>query len=791
MSISCYARGVSFAALILTVPAVAKADPVGFDLPAQPLAASVKAVASAEGLTLAVNDDLLAGKTAPALKGKFEADDALRRVLQGSGLGVTVTGRVAEITALQGEVMLAPVRVGAAKDGGAEAGYRVDTLRSVGPLGARDVLDTPYSMTVLPQDLIENVQAPSPDLVIQMNPFSQLSVPTARGYNVTEYIRGFSAMQMYDGNRETLVAYEDVEDKDRVEVLNGLSGLLNGGASATTTLPGGTVNYILKRPTDTPFADVTAGVYDTTVPFTHLDIGGPVGDKIGYRFNAVVESGNTAVDQQNLSHYLLSGAVDAHLADTVLLQFDLSDSYRKWNGLDALWGTASAKIPFPSAPSASKNYGQPWTFWETALLHAGTNLTWDAGDALTIRTSFRFGERDSKDLYENNTFQANGTYSEGLSYSAPGLSNLYEGYAYADYKAATFGIDHKITFGYSIDRTVSYSAIVPFQSVASLTGLSVAAPLAVAEYPWHDLRRQKSSDATNESLVLADAVTIDDQWSLMVGINDAHLLSESFNYQTSDSLASAYNRSDVTPSGSVIFKPLPWLSTYATYMQGLEPGGGPAAVSATGTNGTRPVSNAGALLAPIVDTEYEVGAKAQVGDSLLTLALFDITRPSDIYLPDGPVSYTYTEEGSEEHKGVELGISGKVTANLTLWGGVTLMDAQITRNANNPALVGTRPAGVSDRLVKLYAEYAVDQVPGLTLTGGVIYAGNYYATAGNVGLLPSYVVGNLGVRYEAEFYRTPTVFRLNVDNVANSNYWLAPGYEGDPRAIMGSVEVKF
>jgi iron complex outermembrane receptor protein len=341
-------------------------------------------------------------------------------LLAGSGLAIATTDDNAVITKQTGEITLDPVKVGDTKkaaEGSAEVGYRVDTLHSVGPLGAMNVLDTPYSMTVIPHQLIENVQAPSPDPIIQMNPFSQLNTPTTRGYNVTETIRGFSAMQLFDSSRESLVAYEDLEDKDRVEILNGLSGFLNGNAAASTVLPGGTINYILKRPTDTQFTDLTVGEYYNYDPYTHVDVGGPVGEKFGYRLNAVGQSGDTAVDRQSLTRYLISGAFDFHLADNFLLQLDLSNSYRKLNGIDAYWGTASSSVPFPSAPNAAKNFGQPWTFWETSMLHTGTNMTWEVNNALTLRSSFRFAQRDSKDLYENNTLQSNGTFSEAIGFS--------------------------------------------------------------------------------------------------------------------------------------------------------------------------------------------------------------------------------------------------------------------------------------------------------------------------------------------------------------------------------------
>src|SRR5450631_548902 len=40
-----------------------------------------------------------------------------------------------------------------------EDGYRVDAVDSIGPLGTTKILDTPYMIGILPQELIENSQA--------------------------------------------------------------------------------------------------------------------------------------------------------------------------------------------------------------------------------------------------------------------------------------------------------------------------------------------------------------------------------------------------------------------------------------------------------------------------------------------------------------------------------------------------------------------------------------------------------------------------------------------------------
>ena len=71
--------------------AAAWAAPFNWDLQAQPLASALRAVAQRAGLSLELAADLNVSARAPALQGLLELDEALRRLLAGSGLTATVS----------------------------------------------------------------------------------------------------------------------------------------------------------------------------------------------------------------------------------------------------------------------------------------------------------------------------------------------------------------------------------------------------------------------------------------------------------------------------------------------------------------------------------------------------------------------------------------------------------------------------------------------------------------------------------------------------------------------------
>ncbi|KXK50275.1 MAG: TonB-dependent receptor protein, partial [Nitrosomonas europaea] len=59
------------------------------------------------------------------------------------------------------------------KQGTAEEGYRVSNISGIGLWGERSLRDTPYSISVVPSDLIENVNAQNMGQIFKMNPLTQ------------------------------------------------------------------------------------------------------------------------------------------------------------------------------------------------------------------------------------------------------------------------------------------------------------------------------------------------------------------------------------------------------------------------------------------------------------------------------------------------------------------------------------------------------------------------------------------------------------------------------------------
>lgn len=668
------------------------------------------------------------------------------------------------------------------KEGTAHDGYRSNTVSSVGNLGSMKIQDTPYSFSVLPQDLIKNVQATSPQSLFDIAPTLDVNLPESAAVTTRVESRGFKIDSAEDGMRFLTFNFGPVpiEDKERIEVLNGLGGFLYG-----STDPGGMLNYVLKRPTAERLATVTTGYYAGSGYF-HADLGGPIGDgRFGYRLNIVDQSGAQPVDHQSIQRSLFSGALDWHLTDRLLLQFDAAHQDYRLDGPSTLWALTGLNIP---APDASKNWSEPFSYAQFNDTNAGLRLKWDINDDLSFRAGYKYRYNSSRDVgVQNLAISPNGSYSQFVNKLADQISSDQAAYALFDASLMTGSIKHKITAGVfgnkdygSVPLDNNPRVTVPgfnFFNPALDGPAQQAAATAAANLITGLKPNAVFQQDYNYNAVLGDVVEFDPSLSAIVGANYVTIRSNTF---TNGVPATSYSRSKITPSASLIYKVVPAVSAYATYIQGLESGG-----VAGLTSGGLPVTNPGAA-APTTDTQYEVGVKANIGESLLTFALFDINKASQVFTPNAAnTAVTFANDGREEHKGMELTLTGKVARDLTLFGGVTAFDAKITQQPGSPQLVGKRPVGVSPFMAKLYAEYAIHPIPGLSVNGGFQYYGNAPLNNQNTASTPGYFVENVGARYETRLLRTPTVFRLNVLNVANKNYWINGGVQGGGTAVEG------
>ncbi len=242
----------------------------------------------------------------------------------------------------QDSVELAPVQV---SDSYGDEGYQVHEA-SVGGFQPAPLLDTPASVSVFSQPLLEDRQVRLLSEVLQ----SDASVGESYapiGYYENFNVRGFelNAASSYRINGQTIAGEQNValENKQQVELLKGLSGLQSGVSE-----PGGLINYVTKRAADV--RSVTISTNAQGQRYLATDLGGWFGSErqFGLRANLAHEDIRSYVDHADGQRDFASLAFDWQINPDATLQLDAEYQHREQRSVPGYQLLGAAHCPTPS-----------------------------------------------------------------------------------------------------------------------------------------------------------------------------------------------------------------------------------------------------------------------------------------------------------------------------------------------------------------------------------------------------------------------------------------------------------
>ncbi|EKO3965097.1 TonB-dependent siderophore receptor [Vibrio fluvialis] len=703
------------------------------------------------------------------------------------GLGVVAalalgqTGYVgAEETATQSsEAKEVITIVGSQVDlGGDYQGGQVARSGRAGILGNQDFMDTPFSSSNYTSKLIEDQQAKSVGDVLKNDP----TVRQAVGYgNFQELymIRGFPVYSddmtlngVYGILPRQYVAAEMLE---RVEVFRGANSFVNGAAPGGSAI-GGSINLVPKRAGSEPLTRVTLGTQSGGQAYGAMDVARRFGDnqENGVRVNVVARNGDDAVDDQETQLGVLSLGFD-HQGENFRMSADLG--YQDHH-IDAPRPSVTPGSTIPSLPSSDANYAQDWTYTDEKQLFGVVRGEYDFSNQTTgwIAGGMRRGKEHN--LLANPTADADGNLMAYL-FENVREDTVMSGDTGVRHEFSTGSVGHTVVVSGSVYQSRSKNAYVMSSStdVGSLYDYDSLDQFAGLYYGGSLSDPKETERVTYSSAALADTLSLfDDQVKVMLGARLQRVETKSFDYNSGDE-SSSYGSTALTPSVGVVYQPMLDVSLYANYSEALLPG-----EIAPSTNNGSDVANAGEVLKPNRSEQYEVGAKYDNGSYGAVVSLFQISKPSYMYDSNN----SYTDNGEQRNRGIELSAFGEPIESVKVLGGVTLIDAEIVKSATT-ASEGKQAIGVPKVQANVNIEWATPFVEGLTLEGRTLYTGSQYASADNSLELPSWTRFDLGARYGMKLGDNALTLRARVDNVTDKSYWAsAGGYPGSNYLVQGA-----
>lgn len=760
-----------------------------YEVPAGSLSAALTRFAGLAGVNLSVDPALVNGRNSAGLSGDFAVEEGFARLLQGSGLQLMPVGEQAYTLVpapSSGSLELAPTSIlgaGGTTDGQAYAGGQVARRGSQGMLGARDFMDTPFSMTTYTQEAVKNQQARTLGDLIASDPSVRATNPAGGRYEQFT-IRGLSLFNSdvsYNGLYGILPTYTiDMEMAERVDILKGPSQLVNGISPRGSV--GGGINVVPKRATDKPITEFTGSYASDSQVGGAVDIARRFGDedKFGIRFNGVKQSGDTTWDHQTVDRQMAVLGLDFR-GERLRLSTDIGHTERNTDApQERVQIGPNAKVP--NANDVRDNYAQSWSKARTEDTFGMVNAEYDVNDSVMLYGGVGARKSDHDFLRHAVSITNNAgdfsvqprdfTRDENVRTATAGVRNWFK----------TGPVSHEVNLAASYFYMDFENGGARYAASPSNLFNPVDTPT-----PANPTRRDDKVYTENRfsGLALSDTLGFfDDRLLLTLGARWQRVKVDDWTNNVKGD--TAYDEEKVSPSGGILYKVTDELSVYANYMEGLSQGKIAPSTSI----------NEDEIFPPFISRQVEVGAKYDLGSFAFTGSVFRIKQPA---YETNAASRVFGPNGKRENNGVELTMFGEPLKGFRLLGGVMYIDSEL-KNTTGGTFDGNRAPATPEYNVNVGAEWDVPTVQGLTLTGRGIYTSSQYLDQANTKDIDSSERFDVGARYAFKVDQKTVTLRANVENVMDKRYWSSAGASDDsepgltlatPRTYLISATVGF
>ncbi|WP_295238358.1 TonB-dependent receptor [Veillonella sp.] len=666
------------------------------------------------------------------------------------------------------------------------AGGQVSRVNSIGMLGKKDFLDTPFNVTGITAATMANQQATN--IIDVTSNDASVNDQTLSGASNAWNIRGFKTTQQdVQFNGVYGIAprfYTGVEGLDRVEILKGPSAMLSGMAPNDTV--GGVINFVPKRAGDMPVNQVTLS-YGTGHQFSQqLDMSRRFNDgKYGVSLT-VLNRGKqeTTYKDESNSASTVSLGLDAK-GERWRTSLDLGYVYNDIENPQyrvSISEKVAAKLTALPDVADDAKFGAPGTYRRITEKFGLWKGEYDLNEDWTAYAAF--GMRSTSMDYLYNTFTlSNAKGSSKIAYKHNGqLNKGITAELGVKGKIETNSLDHEISIGAS---RIDYKRYMNNRNIdLAGTGVTSVYNPTFDAYIDDNISYLPLNDKNSlKSIAISDVIsTKDKKWQFMVGGRLQSVKTDTYSYKNNNLTGvTSYDETAFSPGFAIVHKLNDKTSIYANYIQGLS----------AGDIVTDPeAANPNVVFAPYKTKQYEVGAKFDFGKFATTVSAFQLIKPSMI---ENTQTKIYSVDGEQRNRGIEVSFFGKPTKGTRWLGGFTFLDAKYTATKGG-INEGNRVAAVPRYSAVVGLEHDLKGVEGLTLTTKLTYNGSAYINATNTLGTPAWVRWDLGARYKFNWHNTPMTVRANVYNVLDTVRWRAlenAVYLGTGRTFALSVTADF
>lgn len=794
-----HASGMILLTALCGITSNVSAEPIA--IPAGSLATALNRLAENSDLQLVYDTAMTAGKKSPGIQGDFTPNQALGKLLQGTGLTHSVSGdgtilitaapkteaaapaekslpqKAAEPTLLKPMTVTAEADKGDDDSDPYNKSYKI-TNSSTATKTDTSIMETPLSIQVVPKAVLKDQQAfRIQDAVKNVSGVQQKTFGGADNF----IVRGFDAGRLLfrNGTRIPLVNF-DLANIQQIEVLKGPSSILFGRIE-----PGGMINAVTKRPQEVASYSLEQRFGSFDLYRTEANATGAITkDKsLLYRVDLSYLDTNSFRDSGFDKRIFVAPSFTWKPVESTEfnLSYDYLDEDRPFDSGHPAVDGKLGQLPI------NRQFDQPGLYDNYQYHLIDFNWSHKFNDQWQLRNGVTA-------MFLDENWEE--TYSWGLSDNHSvgrdswfGGRNRDQQTVYLDVtgKFDTLGVKHNVLIGADYFSEDMKSAVTDID----LGSVDIYNPV----FPNLDLAAIRNQP-TNDNFISENSwygIYFQDQITLW---NKLHILGGGrYDITTSgtgfseNSIAEAKSGfSDIetnrfNPRVGILYQPWQWLSLYGNYVESI----------GAANNGR---SRTGTPFDPEIAEQFEAGFKTELFDKRLTstIAFFHLTKHN--VLTPNPNDPTFSVAiGEARSQGIEVDVSGQITNELSLIGTYAWTDTRITKD--NSGNQGNRLPNAPLHSGSLWLKYDFQQafLKGFSFGAGVFAADKRFGDNLNSFYDDAYARVDVMAAYKFNIGSTRLTTQLNINNVTDTEYFTlrrkGQNLPAEPLTVMGSLRLEY
>ena len=762
-----------------------------FALAAKPLPQALSDFSRVTGISVVYTDEAPYAITAPAVSGQMSAEQALQRLLGGSGFTFRRTDGhtlVLEPLPSEGTLNLGATTITSVMD--QSMSYQPPPTSSVMRSSAL-LQEIPQTVNVIPAQVIRD-QAPRnlDDALANVSGITQGN--TLGSTQDSVMTRGFGDNRNGSIMRDGMPVVQGRglnASVERIEVLKGPASLLYGIQD-----PGGVVNMVSKKPELEQYNALTlrGSTYGEGKNGSGggLDSTGALGDTgLAYRM---------ILDHEDEDYWRNYGTHRETLVAPSLAWFGESTTllfayeHREFLTPFDRGTVIDPRDNHPLDISRERRLDEPFNNMEgrSDLYH------FEADHALNDDWNAHFGYSWNRETYDASQVRITaidtnrGTLTRSMDGTQNAISTDRFTTASLEGKVKVAGMQHDLVFGIDDEyRKIYREDLIRQRSLSTFSYTNPVYGREVAGTTVSPADSAQTDKLRSDSVFVQDSIHLTDRWILVAGAR----------FQEYDQYAGKgvpfqantdSNGQKWVPRAGLVYRYTDELSFYGSYTESFKPNStiAPLSGSSTVLDGS---------IAPEEAKSWEVGAKLDIpGRVTGNVALFDIKKRNVLVAnSEGPVTL-YSAAGEVRSRGLEVDLTGQLSDRWSMIGSYAYTDAEVTQD---PTYKGKKLQNVAKNTGSLSAVYDFGTVIGgdqLRVGAGARYVGERAGNAVNDFDLPSYTVADAFASYDTRVEGQKVKFQLNVKNLFDRTYYTSAASRffvsmGDARQVTLSSTLEF